>query len=98
MAIFLAIERTKAVFPIPGRAAIIIKSDGCQPEVILSSFSKPVAIPLKPSLLAISSIRFLAWITKLCAVSELRLMFPCVTSYNLVSALSSKSNTSVVSS
>ena len=53
-------ESTNAVFPIPGLAAIITKSDGCQPEVILSNFSKPVAIPESPSLLAISSIRFLA--------------------------------------
>ena len=98
IAIFRAIDNTKAVLPIPGRAAMIIKSEGCQPEVILSNFSKPVAIPLKPSLLAISSMRFLACNTKLWAVSELRLMLPCVTSYKRDSALSNKSNTSVVSS
>jgi len=32
-AIFRAIDRAKAVFPIPGLAAIIIKSDGCNPPV-----------------------------------------------------------------
>ena len=35
-AIFFAIESTKAVFPIAGRAAIMIKSDFCHPEVIWS--------------------------------------------------------------
>ena len=95
---FRAIDSTNAVFPIPGRAAIIIKSDGCQPDVILSNLSNPVAMPDKPSLLAISSIRFFACKTKLCAVSELRFIFPCVTSYNFDSALSNKSKTSVVSS
>ena len=49
IAIFRAIDNTKAVFPIAGLAAIIIKSLGCQPEVILSNFSKPVATPLSPS-------------------------------------------------
>src|SRR5215831_4132744 len=32
IAMFLAIESTKAVLPIPGLAAIIIKSEGCQPD------------------------------------------------------------------
>ena len=48
MAIFRAIESTKAVFPIPGRAAIMIKSLGCQPEVMASNFVKPVSTPLNP--------------------------------------------------
>jgi hypothetical protein len=65
-------------FPIAGLAAIIIKSLGCQP-VILSNFSKPV--PATHSFLpAISSILFLACKTKLWAVSELRFIFPWVTS------------------
>ena len=63
-AIFRAIERVNAVFPIPGRAAIIIKSLGCHPEVNLSTLTKPEGIPDKPSLLAISSIFFFASITK----------------------------------
>jgi len=33
---------TKAVLPMAGRAAIIIRSEFCQPEVILSSFVKPL--------------------------------------------------------
>ena len=98
IAIFLAIEITKAVFPIPGRAAIIIKSDGCQPEVIASSFVKPVAKPLIPSLLEISWIFDKACLTKSLAPSELFFKFPCVTSKSLASALSNKSNTSDVSS
>ena len=62
--IFRAIDNEKAVFPIPGRAAIIIKSLGCHPEVNLSTLTKPEGIPDKPSLLAISSIFFFASITK----------------------------------
>ena len=54
MAIFFAIEITKAVFPIPGRAAIMIKSEGCQPEVKASNLVNPVARPLIPSLLEMS--------------------------------------------
>jgi hypothetical protein len=48
-AIFLAIESTNAVLPIPGRAAIIIKSDVANLMLICLT-SKPVGIPLKPSL------------------------------------------------
>ena len=53
---YLAIERVRAVFPIPGLAAITIRSLGCHPEVNKSSLSKPVATPLKPSLFEMSSI------------------------------------------
>ena len=35
-AIFLAIESTKAVLPIAGRAAIMMRSEFCQPDVSLS--------------------------------------------------------------
>lgn len=73
---FRAIDKVKAVLPIPGRAATIIKSEGCQPEVNLSSLLKPVGIPLKPSLLEISSIFFLACITSSCAVSLDFFIFP----------------------
>jgi len=55
-----AIDKVNAVLPIPGRAAIIIKSLGCHPEVSLSNSVKPEGIPERPSLLAISSIFFLA--------------------------------------
>src|SRR5690554_6798854 len=37
IAIFRAIDKTKAVLPIQGRAAIIIKSEGCQPDVSVSN-------------------------------------------------------------
>ena len=59
-AIFLAIDNVRAVLPIPGLAAMTIRSLGCQPEVSKSSLSKPVATPLNPSLFEISSIRFFA--------------------------------------
>ena len=45
-------ESTKAVFPMAGRAAMMTKSEFCQPEVILSNFSKPLLNPLNPSLRA----------------------------------------------
>lgn len=51
-AIFLAIESTNAVLPMAGRAAIITRSEFCQPEVILSSAWKPLSKPLKPSVRA----------------------------------------------
>ena len=46
---FLVIVKAKAVLPIPGRAAQIIKSDFCHPEVTLSKLVNPDGIPLKPS-------------------------------------------------
>ena len=95
---FLAIDKVRAVFPIPGLAAIITRSLGCQPDVSLSTSEKPDGTPLKPSLLEISSIFFFACITKLWAVSVDFLIFPCVTSYNLDSAVSKRSKTSCVSS
>ena len=54
------LNKVKAVFPIPGLDAIMIKSLGCQPEVNLSNFSKPVLTPLNPSFLEISSILLFA--------------------------------------
>ena len=68
MAIFLAIDNAKAVFPIPGLAAIITRSLGCHPDVSLSISKKPEAIPLSPSFLDISSIFCFAWITRSSAV------------------------------
>ena len=59
-AILRAIESVSAVLPIPGRAATIIKSLACHPEVNLSKRSKPDGIPESPSLFEISSIFFLA--------------------------------------
>ena len=37
---------TNAVLPTDGRAAIRIKSDGCKPDSCVSSFLKPVSIPV----------------------------------------------------
>jgi hypothetical protein len=49
--------KAKAVFPIDGRAATIIRSDGCKPEVIWLSSVKPVSMPVSlPFLLSIASI------------------------------------------
>ena len=45
-AAFLAIFRAKEVFPILGRAAMIIRSDFCKPDVRLSRRVKPVATPV----------------------------------------------------
>ena len=39
----------KAVFPIAGRAPIVIRSPFCHPEVILSNLVNPVFNPLIPS-------------------------------------------------
>ena len=50
-AIFFAMESTKAVFPIAGRAAMITRSEFCQPEVILSRSLNPVSSPLNPDVL-----------------------------------------------
>ena len=46
MQTFCAIFNTKAVFPIEGRAAIKIKSDGCKPAVLWSKSIKPVSRPV----------------------------------------------------
>ena len=57
---FRAIDKVNAVFPIPGRAATIIKSLDCQPEVSLSKSVNPDGTPLRPALFEISSIFFFA--------------------------------------
>ena len=80
-AILRAIERVRAVLPIPGRAAMIIRSLACQPEVSWSSLVKPEGTPLKPSVLLESScIFFSAFSTKSPAASLERFRFPWVTS------------------
>ena len=55
VAAFLANDSTKEVFPIPGLAARMIKSLGCQPDVIRSRAVKPVGTPVRPSVLPRSS-------------------------------------------
>ena len=47
-AAFRQAETTKAVFPIPGLAAIMINSCFCQPEVNRSKSVKPDGIPVRP--------------------------------------------------
>ena len=47
-AIFRAMVSTKAVFPIEGRAAMMMRSPFCQPWVISSRLSNPVGRPLSP--------------------------------------------------
>ena len=42
--------KAKAVLPIAGRAARMIKSEDCHPLVILSRSLKPVATPVIPEL------------------------------------------------
>ena len=42
-----AIESTKAVLPIDGRAATMMRSDSCQPSVTRSRAMKPDGTPLK---------------------------------------------------
>ncbi|MCY1534014.1 hypothetical protein D9M68_693700 [compost metagenome] len=48
-AAFLAQVSTKAVLPIAGLAAIITRSDFCQPPVMRSKSVKPEGTPVKPS-------------------------------------------------
>ncbi len=65
-----AIDNTKAVFPIPGRAARITKSDFCQPEVKRSKAVKPDGIPTKPSSLSFKDSNCLmAFVTRLLMLS-----------------------------
>ena len=52
----LAIDNANAVLPIPGLAAIIIKSLSCQPAVKLSILLNPEGTPLSPFLFEIASI------------------------------------------
>ena len=48
-AMLRAIDSTKAVLPMPGRAASTIMSERCQPPVILSKSWNPEGTPLTPS-------------------------------------------------
>ena len=59
-----------AVFPIAGRAAIIIKSEFCQPPVSLSTSLKPEGTPERPSLSFNDLILSIASLTNELAVSN----------------------------
>ncbi len=50
MATFSHRFMAKVVLPMEGRAAITTMSEGCRPEVILSSSSKPVVRPVSEPL------------------------------------------------
>ena len=60
-----AIFMASAVFPMLGRAAITIISEGCKPLVIRSNSTKPVEIPVMPPLrsysFSIDSIASITW-------------------------------------
>ena len=90
-------ERMKAVFPIAGLAAIMIRSEFCQPPVSLSRAVNPDGIPDNPSLSFSDLILSIASFTKELAVSNPFLIVPFVISKKDCSALSSNSKTSVVS-
>ena len=54
-AAFWARLRAKAVLPMEGRPAIMMRSLGCMPEVSLSRSAKPVVTPVRAPLSFISS-------------------------------------------
>ena len=90
---------TKEVLPIPGRAAMMTRSDACQPEVSRSSAVKPVGIPVSPSSRSFSSSSCLsALVARAPMFSTPRLRFCWVMLNSPFSASSSRLNTSVVSS
>ena len=92
---FLAMESRKAVLPIAGRAAMMMRSEFCQPPVSLSTSLKPEGIPESPSLSFRALILSMASFTKELAVSKPFLMVPFVISKKPCSALSKSSKTSV---
>ncbi|MNY03848.1 hypothetical protein D3C86_1364900 [compost metagenome] len=87
----------KAVFPIAGLAAMMIRSEFCQPPVSLSKAVNPDGTPDNPSLSFNDLIFSIASFTNELAVSKPFLMVPLVISKNDCSALSNNSKTSVVS-
>ena len=92
--IFLAMERMNAVFPIAGRAAMMMRSVGCQPPVSLSISLNPEGIPDIPPLSFRDLILLIASFTSILAVSKPFLIVPLVTSKKLCSVLSRSSKTS----
>ena len=99
IAAFRAKESVNAVFPMDGRAATIIKSEGCQPEVKRSKSVKPVGTPVKPSFFCDNnSICFNNFPASVFIPSKLRDKLVSVIEKRLCSALSRRSKTSVESS
>lgn len=101
MAIFLARLRANEVLPIAGRPAMMTRSDGCQPAVILSNCVKPVEMPVKPPL----SWLWAAFTNSSCACFTMGsicvyscAIFFCESSNRLPSARCINSSTSMVSS
>ena len=91
--------KTKAVLPIPGRAATIIKSLFCHPAVTRSNSVNPLGTPVTPdSRLEAISIPFTAFETNPDMDSYFLLMLESVISKRFCSALSKRANTSEVSS
>ena len=66
-AMLRAMLSTKAVLPMPGRAATMIMSLFCQPAVILSRRVNPVGTPLTPPVrfFAFSMLAMASWIRSL---------------------------------
>ncbi len=98
-AMFFAIDRTNAVLPIAGRAAMIIRSEFCQPDVSLSSSWNCVSNPESPvSRFAAASICSMACLItgSICVTSFFTLR--CEISNNFPSASWRRSSTSLLSS
>ena len=79
MAMLRAMERTKAVLPIEGRAAMMMGSEGCHPSVSWSRRVKPVGTPFivppcacasSMAFIALSKTRLALWISRLMCPSE----------------------------
>ena len=98
-ATFRASESTKAVLPIDGRAAMMIRSDGCHPSVSRSRCVNPDGTPLNPpSRLEASSIICSVLVRMSRDFCTSRLTCPSATLKISPSAKSIRSVTSVASS
>ena len=94
-----AAVNTKAVLPIPGRAAMITRSEFCQPPVARSNSTNPVATPVIPSFISfLERISSIESRTKFFISTTLRPMFLSAMENMAVSVRSRSSNTSVESS
>ncbi len=98
-AMFLAIESTNAVLPMAGRAAMMIRSEFCHPEVMASNSEYPVARPDRPlSRFAAACICCIAWLMTVSTCTTSRLSCVCEISNNSPSAACSRSSISLASS